>query len=471
MTKTCRYIVLTFALLGLTPGFSYAAEVHWTGNAGHPKWADPRNWDAEIRPGDTLVFNGTGYYVQNDFPPGSLQLEGLIFKGYKWIVAGNRIQLGRKGVTLSRLPGGGRVTVALDIEIAHPQTVFSSDGHLQRLTITGRVSGEGGISSVGKRQNVTFTNPAGSFQGDVYRLQTDRFAFQSIANRGQPSALGSGSVVSGNTNASLPSVLAYEGFDKAETDREIHLQGATLANESILKQPLVLNGPVYLARAGSFSGAEIRLRSGVFEKSENKGPAHLAVNHGVLTLDSQSTHSGNTVVKNGVFRLTSRASINMSPQIILVGSMNTLHPDALDVSQCDQPFIITTSQTLSGRNAAAVRGNLAVKGTLQVGEETRLDSFVFRNTLRLEGTTVIRVNPKDGTSDLLHVEERIQCGGILNVKVHGPNAFTAGQEFKLWTAPRCEGRFSEIKLPDLSGNNLAWDNSRLYSDGVLTIGN
>ena len=150
---------------------------------------------------------------------------------------------------------------------------------------------------------------------------------------------------------------------------------------------------------------------------------------------------------------------------------------ALDVSPRTTPFVVDTAQTLQG--CGTVRGDVVIDGTLRVasrgpssqsetsGKELR--TLVFKDGLQLRGSTVLRVDPKTPASDLLQVARILRCGGTLNVVTLAENGFVAGQEFQLWVAPRFEGRFDRLVLPELKSNDLRWDQSRLYTEGIVAV--
>jgi len=470
-------------LLLCLPPRSPAADVIWTGKAERPHWSAPDNWDKQIQAGDVLHFRGPGHYVENDLDSG-LALGGLIFESSDWIVHGNALELGKAGVLLDAGNRGANVIVDVDLVIADPKTVFSTTHHLARLTVSGRIRGEGGIASTGQRQHVFFTNPGNDFQGSVNRSHVDDFQFASIDDKGQPCSLGAGETVKFFSPSKLPNRFVYRGVEKAETDRTFHFRNTTVSNQAYANSTLIFNGPITFAQSLGFGGRHPIEILGGLSQDGGRAPASLIVSldeRNVVTLNSPTKHLGPTRITGGTLRLAENASFAGSPVISLEPAWdrrrNAEVYAALDVSPRTTPFVVDTAQTLQG--GGTVRGDVVIDGTLRVasrgpssqsetsGKELR--TLVFKDGLQLRGSTVLRVDPKTPASDLLQVARILRCGGTLNVVTLAENGFVAGQEFQLWVAPRFEGRFDRLVLPELKSNDLRWDQSRLYTEGIVAV--
>ncbi len=172
-------LTLIATLLFFPAHVSLAATKTWSGNYNN-LWSDSQNWDGGAPvAGDDLVFPSAVANLTNtnDLPAGTV-FGSITFTGPGYTLEGNEIGL-TGGITNS---GGPAVTVNLPITLAAPQTfsapwwtgsqiTFGGDIHLQshtltvtNATITGLISGTGGITVTGASTTLTNYN---SYTGDT----------------------------------------------------------------------------------------------------------------------------------------------------------------------------------------------------------------------------------------------------------------------------------------------------------------
>jgi hypothetical protein len=88
------------------------------------------------------------------------------------------------------------------------------------------------------------------------------------------------------------------------------------------------------------------------------------------------------------------------------------------------------------------------------------------NTIVLSGTTVMELDPDNGTNDVLKSASAITYGGTLSLMNLGP--LTSGSAFKLFSASSYSGAFTNI-TPATPGAGLAWDTSALGTSGIIKV--
>ena len=74
------------------------------------------------------------------------------------------------------------------------------------------------------------------------------------------------------------------------------------------------------------------------------------------------------------------------------------------------------------------------------------------------------------TNDLVIVASTLTQGGTLLVTNLGPNTFTAGNSFKLFTAATFAGAFTNLNLPGLPAG-LKWSTNNLAGNGTIAVSN
>ncbi len=185
------------------------------------------------------------------------------------------------------------------------------------------------------------------------------------------------------------------------------------------------------------------------------------VNSGSLTLLSNNTHKGSTLINGGTVALGVNGTLASTPLIVLASGA-TLNSSAKPAG-----LALGAGQTFTG--SGTVEGSLTVGSgaTLSVGSS--IGAMIITNTLTLAtgGTNIVEVNSSAAPSADLVTSGSVTYGGVLVVNNLGP-AFAAGNSFTLFAAANHTGAFARI-IPETPGAGLRWDTSGLLVDGTLKV--
>lgn len=156
MKITIHKIIKSFVVL-IVFGFlffsnvdqAYAAVRTWTGTTSG-QWSDASNWGGTAPvTGDDLVFpdGASNLSNTNDLTENTI-FNSITLNGSGYTLSGNRIILGQglAGITDTTFSGGN--TIALDIRVDVTRDIVINS-YLQSLTISGRISGAGGLNKEG----------------------------------------------------------------------------------------------------------------------------------------------------------------------------------------------------------------------------------------------------------------------------------------------------------------------------------
>jgi hypothetical protein len=188
-------------------------------------------------------------------------------------------------------------------------------------------------------------------------------------------------------------------------------------------------------------------------------------------LNRSITVEGNAVILSPMY-LYNNPTMIVGGRITLLGSGSILGAGdiqgALDLS---------SAGTIAGSGAGLmVHGLLSGSGT--VSDATLLGNLspghsvgqvVLNNVTLTSGMTTFMElgGTSAGASDHIILEGLTTVDGALDVTLLDSFAPREGDTFDLFDGTM-NGRFSSTNLPSLGGN-LAWDASRLYADGTLTV--
>ncbi|HEU5125583.1 MAG TPA: autotransporter-associated beta strand repeat-containing protein [Verrucomicrobiae bacterium] len=136
--------------------------------------------------------------------------------------------------------------------------------------------------------------------------------------------------------------------------------------------------------------------------------------------------------------------------------------------QLGDTFMFVGPGTLSG--SGTLNGFVEIQGGGTLSPGSPVGTMTFNNYLQIDGgsTTIMELNPAQGTNDSIVANGGLMLGGTLVVTNVG-GSFTAGQTFKLFESlAGYEGGFEALELPAL-GNGMSWNTDNLTSDGTITI--
>jgi autotransporter-associated beta strand protein len=183
------------------------------------------------------------------------------------------------------------------------------------------------------------------------------------------------------------------------------------------------------------------------------------VGTGTLSLDSSSSHTGATVVSNGVLALVSSGSIDNS-------SIRITSQGVLDVSSRTDSTLnlgLNALQTLSGNGI--LRGSLAVGGSGTVSPGASIGTLTVTNAITYSSgaTTLMELNRAATPNADKLVGGSITFGGTLIVTNLGA-PLQPGDSFDLFDGP-LSGSFNLVILP----NYYSWNTNDLAVDGTITV--
>ncbi|MDW7979247.1 MAG: BNR-4 repeat-containing protein [Verrucomicrobiales bacterium] len=203
-------------------------------------------------------------------------------------------------------------------------------------------------------------------------------------------------------------------------------------------------GTLTNARSLVFDGPGDFSISGPVLDSTNRAPISLIkLGPGTLTINSACTYRGATAISNGT--------------LVLNGSLASGH-------------VIVANGCLTGTGTVTGAVTVLPAARLAPGDATRLGTLRILSTLTNQGTICLRLSKAGSitTNDALSGMHRLHCDGELHLTHIGLGVLTAGDTFKLFETTNFTGTFSRIQ-PDTPGPGLAWDTSRLYTEGVIAV--
>jgi hypothetical protein len=109
--------------------------------------------------------------------------------------------------------------------------------------------------------------------------------------------------------------------------------------------------------------------------------------------------------------------------------------------------------------SGAVSPGTGTIGKLSVGKGITLGSQAFYSA---------DLNAKTGEADLIQAGGTIKLNGILYITRTSQEAYTAGNQFKILSAPAINDSFQMI-IPASPGQGLQWDLSELNTRGILKV--
>jgi autotransporter-associated beta strand protein len=146
---TSIFLLSFFLICFFSNHLAEAATRTWTGTT-NGLWSNPSNWGGTAPvTGDDLVFpsGASNLSNTNDLTENTI-FNSITFTGSGYTLSGNRIILGQglAGITDSVASGGN--TIALDIRVDATRDIVVSNT-AESLTISGRISGTGGLNKEG----------------------------------------------------------------------------------------------------------------------------------------------------------------------------------------------------------------------------------------------------------------------------------------------------------------------------------
>ena len=323
-TGALRHLWLRLAIIVsiffIIPAASAAVRT-WDGGGTNTFWNNPTNWVGDVAPvaGDDLFFPGlTPNLVNvNNFPNGTT-FNSLIFGGGGYSLSGNSIAL-NAGI-LATNGAGNFVGNSL---ILNSNQTFTIQPGSTSFTLLGAIDNNG--------KDLTF---AGNVSGTLVQVQSVISGSGGLIKTGNVSVLMyQSNSFSGPVQLSQGSMTIYNGYALGAASAGTTIaSNATLilASSITVPEPLVLSGTLYGAGLGQVltgpltladTNAVLRVASG-YSLSVNSvisGAGFTKTFPGILTLNSNNTYTGTTIVNEGI--LLVNGSQPASPIVLNSGAL------------------------------------------------------------------------------------------------------------------------------------------------------
>lgn len=190
---------------------------------------------------------------------------------------------------------------------------------------------------------------------------------------------------------------------------------------------------------------------------------------GTLTLTTNETYIGPTVINAGTLALSGNGSL-LNNALSNTPSIFVNSGAVFDVSGTTSgSFVINDRQLLWGNGG--IRGNFTIGGaaTLSPGSNS-IGSLLFNNSLGLASasTSIFAISHSPLTNDSVTIFGVLTNGGKLVITNSGGSALAAGDTFNLFNAGSYTGSFASVTLPPLPVG-LAWNTNSLDTSGAISI--
>ncbi len=283
----------------------------WSGSGSSGLWSDSANWQQAMPAAPMLAFNGIARTVSTNDLTG-LTLDSVMVWDQAWQFSGNPVTL-NNGFFCNP---ASAVTWGLDTALpvgTHTFSVLTA----RRLTLSGLLSGEGGIMlgmGLDFAGTLALACPSNTFTGPVV-LKTGTAEIMRLANAGQPSSLGAASgndavVLLGNRRFSFSGGFRYVGAEAAATDRPFSfVRLCSVENNSPAGAGLTFNGawaaadtpgagPAYLSLGGTSAGVNT-LNTPLANAPGGANSLFVTVKGGVWAFTQPSAYAGTCTIEGG----------------------------------------------------------------------------------------------------------------------------------------------------------------------------
>lgn len=195
---------------------------------------------------------------------------------------------------------------------------------------------------------------------------------------------------------------------------------------------------------------------------------------GTLTLSSNNSYAGNTLITAGTLALTGVGSISNQADIELAAN------SALDLTASsylntnnNPALTLLAGQTLSGSGVVtglveSVSGSTVAPGTPSITGVLTITGFADTNIL--DGVTIMKLNKGGLTNDQLSVTGSLFYGGAL-VLTNLSGSLAVGDTFTLFNAAGgYSGSFASVgPRPNYPAFGLAWNTNNLALNGSISV--
>ncbi len=168
---------------------------------------------------------------------------------------------------------------------------------------------------------------------------------------------------------------------------------------------------------------------------------------GTLTLTNENTYSGNTIIERGVLEVN-----NSSGSATGTGKV-----------------IVKATGTLGGTGRVSGNVDIRTNGVIAPGDNgigilTATGDITFKSGSYF----AVETNVKEVLADILVVNGKLNLDGYLYMINNTGDPYRAGQDYKIFQAGLCHGKFDKI-IPSSPGKDLIWDTTSISITGYIRI--
>jgi fibronectin-binding autotransporter adhesin len=272
------FIPTAIAVVGVQA--AQAVTATWTGASGNANWKTAGNWSTGAAPGagDDLVFPaGAAHLSTNNNITAGTSFNSITISGNGYTLAGNSIDLGAGN--LSDTNASGSNTVSLAMSMAATRT-FSVSNASESLTISGVLSGAGGLTKAGAG---TLILSAGNTYSGATTINGGKLSIGLDSNLGTA------------PGAATAGQLTFGGGTLATTTSFALSSNRGIAFNS--------TGTIDVAPGTTLTYGGIAAGAGGLTKT----------NTGTLTLSGTNTYTGATTINAGTVQIATGANIGAVP--------------------------------------------------------------------------------------------------------------------------------------------------------------
>jgi hypothetical protein len=227
--------------------------------------------------------------------------------------------------------------------------------------------------------------------------------------------------------------------------------------------------------AGNTNSGEINLAGATIEFTQDltNDAAGFIAGRGELRCGGGLTNEGTMALSCGLTDVYGDVANNATGRIVISGCGTTTFYD--DVASDGEIRVSTGSNAvflgeLSGSVGTTGPGMVYLEGDLRPGNSPGVIAFggdlIFGSAATLQ---IELAGTASGQYDVVSVVDTLSLAGTLDVQLYGGFVPKAGDSFDIldWGALEAGATFDDVNLPTLLA--LIWDDSQLYTTGVLTV--
>jgi len=226
-------------------------------------------------------------------------------------------------------------------------------------------------------------------------------------------------LLSGSGTIYLGPVGLVANVGPSNTSYVVTLSGGTLGakdNYSI-NANMSLSGTTPTIQAANSSGTPFNItHNGVISGSGSL----TKTGNGILTLNTNDTYSGNTIINGGTLTLGATGSISNSPQISVASGA------VFNVSAVSGGFVLNATRTLSGSGSVAGNVTAAPTSIINPGSNAVTGTLTFSNAVTFPGNAIahfdLSTNPSGPNNDLIVINGDLNASGTNTLEIVGGGA-------------------------------------------------